>query len=488
MKNQKLFNALTNIREDIIVQAADHTFQTKKRFHSRRVAAIASTLCACLLLGIFFWPASNAVNGYIIVEAAYPEMAPYPNEENFFAEDGSWNDVAYEKEYDAWLEDQQTKQQPEGYADGLQSFITDSTRQFLSGSETENRVYSPINVYMALGMLAEITDGSSRQQILDSLGNDSIDSLRQQASSIWMANYNDDGFFTSILSSSLWLSDTISFKQETMQTLADTYYASSFRGPMGSDEFNQQLQNWLNAQTRNNLKDQTNNIQMDPDTILSIATTVYYSAKWTNEFAESATAPDTFHALTEDLTCDFMHQSSIRDYYWGEKFTAVAQTEMNGGSMLFILPNEGVSIDELLYDAETMDFILADMSDQTWDQSEAYLVNFSVPKFDVESTLDLTSGLFQMGITDVFDPSISDFSSMTDDVADICLSSVTHGAHFAIDEEGCEAAAYTVMMATSTCAEEEIKEIDFTLNRPFLFVTINSDGLPLFVGIVNQPV
>ena len=30
-------------------------------------------------------------------------------------------------------------------------------------------------------------------------------------------------------------------------------------------------------------------------------------------------------------------------------------------------------------------------------------------------------------------------------------------------------------------------EMDFTLDRPFLFVITNAGGLPLFAGIVNHP-
>ena len=31
-------------------------------------------------------------------------------------------------------------------------------------------------------------------------------------------------------------------------------------------------------------------------------------------------------------------------------------------------------------------------------------------------------------------------------------------------------------------------EMDFVLDRPFLFAITGTDGLPLFVGVVNQPV
>jgi serine protease inhibitor len=55
-----------------------------------------------------------------------------------------------------------------------------------------------------------------------------------------------------------------------------------------------------------------------------------------------------------------------------------------------------------------------------------------------------------------------------------------------IDEEGCTAAAYTVMLAAGAARPPEEK-VDFVLDRPFLFVINGQDGQPLFVGIVNQP-
>ena len=56
----------------------------------------------------------------------------------------------------------------------------------------------------------------------------------------------------------------------------------------------------------------------------------------------------------------------------------------------------------------------------------------------------------------------------------------------AIDEEGVTAAAYTVM-ATAEAGEPPEEEVDFILDRPFIFVITNPDGLPLFAGIVNEP-
>ena len=56
-----------------------------------------------------------------------------------------------------------------------------------------------------------------------------------------------------------------------------------------------------------------------------------------------------------------------------------------------------------------------------------------------------------------------------------------------IDEDGCEAAAYTILGVEATAMMGPEDEIDFTLDNPFVFAITGIDGLPLFVGLVNQP-
>ena len=43
------------------------------------------------------------------------------------------------------------------------------------------------------------------------------------------------------------------------------------------------------------------------------------------------------------------------------------------------------------------------------------------------------------------------------------------------------------MMLNCGSAMPPDDEIDFVLDRPFLFVIESNDGLPLFVGVVNEP-
>ena len=91
-----------------------------------------------------------------------------------------------------------------------------------------------------------------------------------------------------------------------------------------------------------------------------------------------------------------------------------------------------------------------------------------------------------LGVTDCFDPAVSDFTPLTDSGDPIWVESVEHGARVKIDEEGVEAAAYTVIMMEAGGMPMDLEEIDFTLDRPFIFLMTGADGNLLFTGVVNS--
>ena len=411
-----------------------------------------------------------------VYAAEYPEMVPYPEIEDGFKYDRT--------AYEAWEESINELRKGEStYKDGIWDFAKESMQEFLSDAQGKNRVYSPLNVYMALAMLAEVTDGDSRAQILELLRADTIETLRTKANTLWRKNYCDDGRRTCTLGSSLWLSDSTDYVQSTIEELQNTYYASAFKGQIGSAEMNAALQGWLNEQTGGLLEEQAAGVTLDPTTILALATTVYFQAKWKDNFNESVTEKGVFHTSSGDENCDFMKRSGTDSYFWGDRFSAVNMRFESGGSMVIVLPDEGVDVEALLTDESVMKFL---NSPYDWENEKTLIVNKSIPKFDVVADVSLVEGLKALGIKDVFDGTVSDFSPLTTEMEGIFVSDAKHAARVKIDEEGCEAAAYTVMLMAGAMRPPE-EEVDFIADRPFLFAITGEDGLPLFVGIVNQP-
>lgn len=425
---------------------------------------------------------------YAVARAVYPKLTSYAEEfetVSKYEQSGmiSWNKMekAYEKLHTAMAayNDELRAMQAEA-ADKLPDvteFTAETTAQ-LFAERDENTVYSPVNLYMALAMLSEATAGDTRAEVIDLMG---TDDPRTAANALWKMIYTD-GRGKTLAANSMWSGEIWPVKQELANTLAQHYYADTFTVPMGTAEADGAMHNWLNEHTEGLLEDAVEGIQTDPNTILTLMSTLYFEHMWSDKFEEHFTAPDRFtQADGTELETDFMHDGGTGAWYRGDNYVMAARAfQDDGGRMLLILPDEGVLPEQLLTDKEALHEIL------TAGLDNYSRIEWSVPKFDVNSDLELTDQLKALGIEKAFDANVSDFTPINEDV-DIELSQVQHAARVKIDENGCTAAAFTVMMMNAMGALPPDAVLEMNLNRPFAFVIFNNADLPLFIGTVYQP-
>lgn len=417
--------------------------------------------------------------GNVLAEPEYPEMVPFPDPNSPNVDFRDWRE-SQKNQYD----------QPDGYADSLHTFFRKSLPIFLETAKEENVVCSPVNIYMALAMLAECTAGNSRRQILNLLGAASIESLREQAGHVWNAHYCSDGYTTLQLGNSLWLDSEEEYFQKCIDTLANDYYASVFWGDLGSEEMNEHLRDWVNEQTGGLLEEQANALELDPMTVVALASTIEYRVAWTDSFKEVKNTQQTFHSTNSDVTATFMNQRFERSFYWGENFTGTYLDLEDSGKMWLFLPDEGISTSELLNSGSIVPLILNEKSDIL---ASSATVNLSLPKFDIAYDTDLVEDMQSLGVTDVFSFDKADMSNITTATKQFsprntAVTEINHAARVTIDEDGLRAVAYTVIEAPSYgMPGTPPKEVDFVLDRPFVFVITSRDGLPLFSGVVEQP-
>lgn len=486
MKREDIYNGITEIDDDLIDGAAA---KTKRRITARFwVPAVSAALAVCVgLTALRPWggpvndpPAYSPVPGGAVrtlAAAVYSEQAPYAD----YFEDKKAHEAWAEQNVERWgsLAD---------YHGELDGFFSRVMGQFLTGEKGKNKVVSPLNLYMALAMLAETTDGESRGQIMDLLGAEDMESLRTQAGAVWKGTYRNDGATATVLANSLWLREDMEYVQSAVDTLAGDYHASSFQGAMGSEAMDRALRDWIGEQTGGLLKEQSQGLFLAPETVLALVSTVYFKDRWDQTFIEENTEPAVFHAPGGDVERDFLHQTILDGtVYRGSRFTAVRKWfQSNEGWMWFILPEEGTAPEELLEDEE-----VARLLSWTWSWREEHgqdaKVVLSVPKFDVSSDLELSEGLQALGITDVFDSARADFSPMLGEGGEASVSQVDHAVRVTVDKEGCTGAAYTAMLLMGYMPPREEMEVVFTLDRPFLFAVQNSANLTLFAGVVNEP-
>lgn len=476
--NEKLADALGYISDKHIAEAAG----AKKKKHIF-IKVVAAVLAIVLVLNLP--PLRLPVSADAVSLAADYEQAERPRRDKF---------KSYEEfsvAYDAWYAVQNARDlQVQAAGESAAGFYKNGFATFLRGDS--NAAWSPINAYMALAVLAETAGGTTRAQILDVLGVDSVETLRERVQSLWESVYQSDGKEVRILANSLWLDESLTYQQDVMDILSTRYYADVYRDDLGSSGSNRAIRTWIDNQTGGFLKDMVPQVDLAPDgasvkTILAMVSTIYFQSKWKNAFSAGDNTTRIFTGPSGSYPTEFMNATErTMTYHWGQSYGAVALSLENGSTMWLILPDEDCSVAQVLAEGEYLAAVTASDA-YSAPNSTQVKVNLSLPKFDVESSLDLTEGLKELGITEAFDESGGDFSSAFTLTDPIFVSQVSQATRVAIDEDGVTAASYIEIEWGAGAAMPPEEIIDFVLDRPFLFVIASGNGIPLFGGVVNEP-
>lgn len=471
MEYEEILTALEEISDKHIAEAEKPPKKKGKTFLKMAVAAV---LVIAIGVNVLFAPAR--IHADVIAEASESRAMEWPDSDDY----DTWEE--WDAALDEWnAEDALRRETVTQAMSGVQSFFKAGNSRFLLTEKNENKIWSPVNAYIGLAMTIELTEGETRQQILDLFGAENTEELRKQVSAVWESAYRDDSHEICTLANSLWLEDGLQYNEEATDALAYHYYASVYQGDLGSTKINKAIAAWINNNTSKFLEESTKGIFLSPETVMALYSTLYFQAKWSDEFSESKNTEGVFYGPDGDTQAVYMNKKLKQmDYYWGENFSAVNLWLKNGSAMWFILPDEGKTVEDVLNDGTYMEMVLSNQ----WENSKYMKVNLSVPKFDVASTTDLSDGLKDMGVTKVFEENVAEFSALTAD-SPIYLTGANQSVRVQIDEEGVKAAAYLEMKGAGSAAPPE-EIIDFVLDRPFLFV-IEKENVPLFAGCVNCP-
>lgn len=464
--NEKVAKALGYVDGKYVAAAA----KRKKRKHYWLVA-VAAVLTLVLLFNTPTIPL--AISAKAVSLASEPRITARP-------------DVRSDA-FDAWYEESQLRRERVKTAiPPLASFSAACSREVLSGTDLRNRVWSPINAYIALGITAELTDSHTRQAVLELLGVSELTDLRTSVSALWEQVYRDDGKEIRVLANSLWLDDRVSYRQDTMDEIARHYYASVYQGALGSQRTNRDISNWLRNQTGGLFSERAGSVSLAPNSMLALASTVYFQSQWAEKFSSKHNTQQPFHTTDGDVVCTFMNKKLAHmTYYWAADYGAVRLGLENGASMWLILPDEDKTVDDVLQSGDYM-AMLTGSDAFPKDNHKPMKVNLSVPKFDISAGVDLEPALKKLGLTGIFDPLGNDFSASVNSEQPVYLDSINQDTRVTIDEDGVKAASYILLDFGAGAAAPPDEIIDFVLDRPFLFA-ITTDSIPLFVGTVNIP-
>lgn len=408
-----------------------------------------------------------------------------------------------------------------------QAYCETSISKFLQLNWGENPrqgavVYSPVNLYMALGMLSEMSDGETRQQLQDGLGGldeetavknhmcvsseeqkkrgDRRQTMIRQTSQ-WL--YGKEASGVCSFGNSVWFSDRYDFSDSMTDILKSSYYAKCASGRMGDPAFDKKIQKWLDHQTGGKLrKEISSNVKTEADMAMMLLSAANFKDEWEEPvFARKDTRKGTFYGrnyytcgnTTEEekldkVTCDFMNTSWSGLCMENKRFQAVS-IPMKNTRMTLVLPRKGAAFDQMSSAKNIKDIIeLCDPECAKWKQG---LVKLSLPKLQFQSDMDLIPMLQEMGIKDAFQTEKADFGRTWQENGketsepDLYVSQARQAGAVKVDENGCSVASYTEITIKESMMIPDIK-MKMKCNRPFIMILSDDQGAPLFVGAVSR--
>ncbi len=366
------------------------------------------------------------------------------------------------------------------------SFTQNLTNGILSDLTDENIICSPLSCYIALSMCAQLTAGESEKQLLTALDVNDLSELQQINGNILKKlNFRlSDKEEELSFANSFWINseqinpnDKEQVNPECLDLLTEYYGVDTITAEFSKENAAKAMSGWVSEKTRNLLSIPPESFSDINDSIASIINTIYYKSSWETPFKEENTIDASFK-LKNGKTVETKYMTEIAvGQIFTDKDCTVYSRELLNGNIHFILPKDDADIKELISRENGIQGIISKANENfNYDT-----IDLRIPKFDFNSKFGLVENVERLGVKDIFKP-YADFSRFSNQT--MFVGAILQEATIALDEKGCTAAAYTQIRMTK--GEGKSEGVEFYLDRPFGFI-IEYEGVPLFVGVVNNP-
>ena len=354
----------------------------------------------------------------------------------------------------------------------------------VNSSANDNYLISPYSIEIALSMLKEGANGTTKEQI-------------EKAAPTRNINILDIKDRVSV-ANALFIKNT--FKKDIKNSFVSKM-KNEYDADLLYDEFKKPdvINNWVNEKTKKMIPKLLDT--MDPDFVLGIANALAIDVEWNIQFECPSTNSQKF-TKTDGTTknVEMMHNT----YYSNVEYIK------NGDVDGVILPYASYDTNgNKVYDdaSNTLEFIAikphGDVYEYINKLTEDSLNNsinskktlneneqlaLSLPRFEYDSGIkDFISVLQNLGIVDAFGGN-ANFSNISDKLS-LYVGTAIHKTHISLNEKGTKAAAITYFELeknSEPIASENVVDIKF--DKPFMYIIRDkSTHEMLFFGVVENP-
>lgn len=341
----------------------------------------------------------------------------------------------------------------------------------------DSKIVSPLSVSFLMGMLANGAEGSTRTEIMQTLGVEStgLDALNETCKAL----IDDASKQKSVKIS---IADCIAVnKHTTIKTDYANLMKAMYSAEVSSRDFEQTstlnyINNWCSKKTNGMISRIIDSLS--PNDVAVLMNAVYFNGMWKNKFDKSETRLENFRGYTRDIKrVKMMHANGKRMYAEMDGYRAVTLPYTGDDyAMTIILPNEDRSVSDVI---NTLDTKMIESMQSRMDECQ---VDIKLPRFTIATETSLNKPVAQLGAPSMFSAGKANFSNMTSQ--SVFVSTMLQKARIEVTEEGTKAAAVTAAtMMTTSLMPSEPRRVVFHVDRPFIYmITHIPTGAIFFIG------
>lgn len=343
----------------------------------------------------------------------------------------------------------------------------------------KNNVFSPISAAIALGMLYEGTNGETAKELESVIGWDKIEATMRFAT--LMSEYADVNRLTDTtlnLANAAFFSPRLKNPADyAIMSLRDGYRAQMFRGELSTDSAREFINSWVSEKTEGEIPSLLGE-NLDASAVLVLINTVLLDAKWERPFENFGYTPTMQFTLEsgEQTELPSLGDTRYMKYIDTDELLGAVMDYTDGRlKFMAVKPKDG-DISGLM---ESLDYSKFAGALESVKEDQCVFV---MPKFSIESEIDLNDCVKELGAKLIFDPGKADLTGFGEsDNGNVFVSQILQKAKIDVDEEGTRAAAVTEIVACDSAAMIEYKEI--ILDSSFFWCVYDGEtNIPLFMG------
>lgn len=349
-----------------------------------------------------------------------------------------------------------------------------AVKLFEKTAKMQSTVISPVSVSYLMAMLANGANGQTKADIMKALQLEEKDLDEMNALyKMMIQRCGNTGKGTTLnIANYFAMNKEVNLEDAYANKMKNIYNAGIESLDFTSSKTTAHINNWCKKNTNGMIPSIIDKV--DANASAYIMNAIFFNGTWADKFSKSQTKNENFRGYTRDITMVPMMHKSDKLLYWGnDMYTAVRIPYSNSSyTMTVMLPNEGVSIDEMLKTMENADLT-------AWRQdAEQCIVDLKLPRFTTEADVTLNNVISELGAANIFN-SNADFTNIAK--TNMFVSEMFQKAKIEVSEEGTKAAAVTAaIMTMSALPTEEPKHVTFHANRPFVYMITEANTNAIF--------